>query len=422
MPEQDFYMMDDVIDLRQVIRTLFRYRNWIVALTLGAALVALVVSLLLPPTYEATALAVMTPTQYKLQFDPRIETVINPVDMQIDVYTGLATSDDVVQALFAGLDPLPQDVENIADLQNMLSVSGKNGLLTFSVKARSSQDAARVANTWVRIFVTQANQVYGTNDAEQLAFFQAQFADAGKKLQQAEDALTAFVAQDKTSILQNQLDALNSTQRDYLATQRALRVTRQDVESLLQKLDSQTNTDITLFSDQMSALFLELRVFNGQGNYPLQLQLSDPTTFSSAPVQAQKQTLRTVRDIIDGRLRELDSELQALEPQILSAQGALKQAQLERERLERELSLAKDTYTALAHKVDEVSIVTNDTVGQVRIASRALAPLKPVAPRKLLNTVLAGIIGAMLATGGAFVTEWWHEESETTVSEPLAAD
>ncbi len=421
MPEQEFYM-DDVIDIRQVIRTLLRYRGWIVALTLGAAVVALVVSLLLPPTYEATALAVMTPTQYKLQFDPRIETVINPVDMQIDVYTGLATSDDVVQKLFASLTPLPQGVENIADLQDALTVTGKNGLLTFTVKARSPEDASRVANAWVQIFVTQANRVYGTNDEEQLAFFQAQFSDAGKKLQAAEDALTEFVAQDKTSILQNRLDSLNNTQRNYLSTQNALLVARQDVESLLQKLESQTNTSTTEFSDQMSAFFLELRVFNGQGNYPVQLQLSDPTSFSSLPLSEQKRTLRTVLTIIDRRMQDLDTELQALEPQILEMQAELKQAQLERDRLERELSLARDTYTALAHKVDETRIVTNDSVGQVRIASQALTPLKPVAPRKLLNTVLAGVVGAMLAIGGAFAVEWWREEGEQPVSEPVAAD
>ncbi len=421
MPEQDLYF-DDVIDLRRLVLTLMRYRNWIVALTFGAALVALVVSFLMPPTYEATALAVMTPTQYKLQFDPRIETVINPVDMQIDVYTGLATSDDVVQQVFAQLDPLPQAVENVADLRDMLDVTGKNGLLNFTVKAQTPQDASRVVNAWVQIFVKQANRVYGTNDSEQLAFFQAQLDDAAAALKRAEDALTQFVAQDRTSILQNQLSSLSQMQSDYLATQRSLTVARQNVDALLQKLDTQSGASVVEFSDQMSALFLQLSIFNGQSDYPLQLQLTDPADFSGASAAEQIRTLRSVRDIIDSRLKELDTELQTLEPQILSVQSELETSRLERERLERELSLAKDTYTALAHKVDEVSIMTQDTVGQVRVASQALTPVKPVAPRKLLNTVLAAIVGAMLAMGGAFAVEWWREEGEPAVSKPVAAD
>ncbi|GAB4523970.1 MAG: hypothetical protein Fur0018_07150 [Anaerolineales bacterium] len=422
--QEDNVYFEDAIDVRRLLKTIWPYRNWVLALAFGAAVVTLLVSLVLPPTYEATALAVMTPSQYKLQFDPRIETVINPLDMQIDVYTGLATSDDMVQALFASLNPLPQGVENIADLQDMLTITGKNGLLTFAVKARTSQDAARVANAWVKIFVSQANLVYGINDSEQLAFFQGQLTDAGTKLQRAEDALTTFVAQDQTSILQNQLNALNDTQREYLSTRQVLRVTRQDAEALLQKLETQTNTDATLFPDQMSALFLELRVFNGQGGYPLQLQLSDPAAFSSASVAEQKRTLRTVRDIIDTRLQELDDALQVLEPKILATQAELKQVELERSRLERELSLAQDTYTVLAHKVDEVKIMTQDTVGQVRIASQALAPLKPVAPRKLLNTVLAAVVGATMALGGIFIVVWWREEDEPqkAASRPIAAD
>ncbi len=421
MPEEDLYF-DDTIDVRRLIKTLWQYRRWIVALTFGAALAALLISMVLPPTYEATALAVMTPTQYKLQFDPRIETVINPVDMQIDVYTGLATSDNIIQQVFSGLDPLPVGVENIKNLRNMLDVSGKNGLLTFTVKARSPQDAARVVNLWVQTFVTEANRVYGTSDKEQLTFFQAQFADAGERLQQAEDSLTQFVAQDETSILKNRLDALNNTQRDYLATQRSLVVARQDVKALLTKLETRTDGAPADFADQMSALFLELRVFNGQGDYPLQLQLSDPLTFSDASLSEQKQTLRAMLDIIDSRLEELDTALQALEPQILATQGELQETQLERSRLEREVSLARDTYTALARKVDEVSIITQDSVGQVRIASTALPPIKPVAPRKLLNTAMAGLLGAMTAMGGALALEWWREEEPQGTSEPMAAD
>jgi len=421
MPEQDLYF-EDVIDLRRLVLTLMRYRNWIVVLTLGTALVALLVSFLVPPTYEATALAVMTPTQYKLQFDPRIETVINPVDMQIDVYTGLATSDDVVQQVFARLDPLPKGVENVADLRDMLDVTGKNGLLNFTVKAQTPQDASRVVNAWVQIFVKQANRVYGTNDAEQLSFFQAQLDDAAAGLKRAEDALTQFVSQDRTSILQNQLASLTEMQSNYLATQRSLTVARQNVAALLQKLDTQSGASAVEFSDQMSALFLQLSIFNGQGDYPLQLQLTDPADFSGASAAEQIRTLRSMRDIIDARLQELDTELQSLEPQILSVQSELEASRLERERLERELSLAKDTYTALAHKVDEVSIMTQDTVGQVRVASQALTPVKPVAPRKLLNTVLAAIVGAMLAVGGAFAVEWWRDEGEPAVSKPVAAD
>jgi uncharacterized protein involved in exopolysaccharide biosynthesis len=221
MNEESLYL-DEMIDLRRMLTTLWCYRRWIFGLTFGAAVAALVVSFLVPPTYEATALAVMTPTQYKVQFDPRIETVINPVDMQIDVYTGLATSDGVLQQVFSSMEPLPLGVENIEDLREILSVNGRNGLLTFTAKAHLPQDASRLVNSWVQIFVDEANRVYGTGDTGQLTFFKTQLEETANALQAAEEAMTEFTSQDKSVIVQNQMASLQQSQKDYLSEQRSL--------------------------------------------------------------------------------------------------------------------------------------------------------------------------------------------------------
>ncbi len=421
MNEESLYL-DEMIDLRRMLTTLWRYRRWIFGLTFGAAVAALVVSFLVPPTYEATALAVMTPTQYKVQFDPRIETVINPVDMQIDVYTGLATSDGVLQQVFSSMEPLPLGVENIEDLREILSVNGRNGLLTFTAKAHLPQDASRLVNSWVQIFVDEANRVYGTSDTGQLTFFKAQLEETAKALQAAEEAMTEFTSQDKSVIVQNQLASLQQSQKDYLSEQRSLASALQDLDALLAKMQTQDTSQPVDFSDQINALFLSLRVFNAGESFPLQLQISDPTTLSTMSAAEQRQMLSDIRAVIEGRVESLEDELSALEPRILALQAELQGYELERARLERELSLSRDTYTALSRKVDEVSIVTSDAVGQVRVASQALTPLKPISPRKLLNTVLAGIVGAMLATGGAFLIEWWQEEDKQPAVDPMAAD
>jgi uncharacterized protein involved in exopolysaccharide biosynthesis len=43
-----------------------------------------------------------------------------------------------------------------------------------------------------------------------------------------------------------------------------------------------------------------------------------------------------------------------------------------------------------------------------RLLSRAVAPEEPVSPRKLLNTAVAGTLGLVLSTMGAFAVEWWR--------------
>lgn len=58
--------MEDEIDLREYIDVLIRHWKAIVALTVIAAIVAGVVSFLLPPTYEARATLVATGERYRL--------------------------------------------------------------------------------------------------------------------------------------------------------------------------------------------------------------------------------------------------------------------------------------------------------------------------------------------------------------------
>jgi uncharacterized protein involved in exopolysaccharide biosynthesis len=71
--------MEEEIDLRQYITVLMRRWYWIAGLALAAAVVAFGVSSILPPTYEATALVVVTQPRYLFQFDSRVQAT--PLDL-----------------------------------------------------------------------------------------------------------------------------------------------------------------------------------------------------------------------------------------------------------------------------------------------------------------------------------------------------
>ncbi|MCX7856097.1 MAG: hypothetical protein N2556_09060, partial [Anaerolineae bacterium] len=90
-------------------------------------------------------------------------------------------------------------------------------------------------------------------------------------------------------------------------------------------------------------------------------------------------------------------------------QQELQELRTERDQLTRARDVARETYMTLARKVEEARIAAEDaSTGEVRLASQALPPEKPVSPRKLLNTAVAGVLGLMLAVFGAFMTEWWR--------------
>jgi uncharacterized protein involved in exopolysaccharide biosynthesis len=67
--------MEEEISLQVYIDVLIKYWKWIAGITVVAAITATIVSFLLPPVYQATALVVITKPQYQMQFDPRFQKV-----------------------------------------------------------------------------------------------------------------------------------------------------------------------------------------------------------------------------------------------------------------------------------------------------------------------------------------------------------
>ena len=99
--------MEEEIDLRAYVAVLIRYWKWIAGLALVAAVAAFVVSLLLPSSYEASAVVIITEPRYQMQFDPRFATV----DQWTPAYKAfptLATSDEVLQRVLASYTPPPE--------------------------------------------------------------------------------------------------------------------------------------------------------------------------------------------------------------------------------------------------------------------------------------------------------------------------
>jgi hypothetical protein len=115
---------------------------------------------------------------------------------------------------------------------------------------------------------------------------------------------------------------------------------------------------------------------------------------------------------LEAKSAEIGQRLEELQPQILSLQRQLQEIYTESDRLTRQRDLAKETYTALARKVEETRIAVQGAQSTARLGSRAAVPEKPASPRKLLNTAVAGALGLMLSVFGAFGVEWWRSGTE----------
>ena len=407
--------MEDEIDLREYLEVLIKRWRWIVALTLIAAAAAAAISfLVLQPTYEASALVLITSPRYQLRFDPRLETV-SDIETNSKAYPSLATSDDLLQRVIEALPAsAPEDELVLQTLKgkSRASSGADPSLLELTVANGDAEQAARIANTWAEQYVQYVNELYGQR-SEDVAFFSKQLELAQATLEAAENALIEFQADNQSSILSAQLGSLRQAQADYLADQRAIARIIQDIQALRTQLAEQPASRSSSLGDNLTALLLQVKAFNAESELPIQLQVTTAESLSSKTVSEQIAFLDGLIANLEAKSGDIELLLEELAPETLRLQEAVQQTNTEYERLTRGRDIAKNTYMTLANKVEESRIAAQDETGEVRLASRAAVPRSPVGPRRLMNTVLAGALGLFLAIFLAFFVEFWQSSPES---------
>jgi polysaccharide biosynthesis transport protein len=410
--------LEDEIDLRQYILVLVRYWKWIVGAAVGAAVAALAGSFLVSPTYEATALVVVTSPRYVMQFDPRVRTLEN-VQASYRAYPELAASDDTLRLVLEQAPPAATSHQSIHELRQVVKaeLGADPSLIRLAVRSSDPLEAATIANLWAGIFVARANGIYGSQGEQHQLFFEGQMAQAARELEQAQQGLATFQSHNRASILETELESFRRAQAEHLAEQRAVASVIQNAWALRTQLEAQPAGRPLAPSDQLTVMLLQTKAFGVQGTTAVQYQLGPATDTAVVTVGEQIGYLDNLVRVMDLKAAEIEERLAELEPQILATQQELEQAVAEEDHLRRNKQLVTETYMTLARKVDEARIGAEDDISEVQLASRAAVPERPVGPRKLVNTAVAGTIVFLLGTFGALAMAWWREHPATAIPE-----
>jgi len=398
--------MEDEIDLRKYVDVLIRQWKWIVGLAIVSGLAAFIVSSLIAPTYEATALVVVTRSRYQLQFDPRIETVAQP-QQAYRAYPELALSDDLVLQVMERLGgELNTDERDLESFRMRLSAraGADPTLVRLAATGTDPNQAQAIVNAWAALYVAYANELY-QQQSNSVTFFEAQVAEASQELEKAEQALIDFQARNPINVVEAQLESKQMALSDYLAADRTISLIIQDARSLQQQLAQQDDNAPVTLADELAALYLQVDALNAQASVPIQLQIGGSGSLASRTVSEQVALLDALINALQDKAIEIRREIDALEPEILELQEAQQAAQVELDGLTRIRDVADDTYSTLARKLDEVNVAAQDESGEVRLASQAAVPTDPVSPRKALNTVFGGLLGLMVGIAAAFVID-----------------
>ncbi|MGI6207079.1 MAG: GumC family protein [Anaerolineae bacterium] len=409
------YYYEDEIDLHDYVDVLVRYKWLVIAVPLVALLVAGVLGfVVMEPTYEATALVAITRPRYIVQFASNFETV--PLDQRqvpLKAYPTIATSHDLLQQLLPLVaDRLPAEARSLRQLRDM--VSARNGqdpsLIELTVTASDPDLAAYVANVWAAQFADKIQTVYG-QAATEIEAFEEQLKDANQRRQIAEQAVVEFQARNPAAILEAQITDQKEALTSFFQTKRTLERVIQDAESLRDRLAMQRRDAPSSFSDELTALLLDVNSLSSSMSSataaPLQLQIQASGSVAGKTAGEQITFLDNLVTVLEAKDAELDEKIAAVEPQLLNLQKELEAALTEQKQLEEERQIARDLCRSLTLKLEEARLSEETNGREVQVAAQAVPPLTPSSPRKVMMLGVAGTLGLMVGVFGAFVVNFF---------------
>ena len=387
--------MEEEIDLRPYIEAIVKHWYWIIGATILAGLLTIGLLSVVPPQYEATALVAVTiPQELRLSsltsdnLAPSLVTQ-NESLSYMRALPELTKSDQLLQELLQTMEPQLESISTIEDLKDLLEADAASDPALIRLKAthKDPEIAAQIANQWAKLFVPRANSIFGLTSSEQVFFWESQLTDNRTNLENIEQEIIAFEANNRVTLLQNSLNFSTRRQSDLLAKRNLLQTLSQDVQLLKTQIEALPDDATITFAQQLTALNLQLRTFGAQNN-TLQLQVEDDTDLTFVNKSDQLDFLNELKIIISTRLEQLELELGELEPEILDLQLQLQEARTEQNRLNRKYTEAEEAYIALSRKVETERLTAADEASGVRLASISSVPQEPSGSNLLIPLVV----------------------------------
>jgi len=383
--------MNDEIDLRELTRPLVRRWPWMVALAVVAGVAAAIVGVLSPADYGATVTIEAPGPRYLWRFDTDIQTIVDTRTDPRDTMIASAKAPSLLQVLSDSLGGTP----SAEVLHGMGSTRRGAGVLLYvDVTSPDAQQAARIANSWAALLVTQADHT-----SHDLAALSEEYAGAQVELAGAEATLLEF--RQKTGQL-GMTPALTAGSEDgevyALATlnQQRLVLKNNVLAENLEALDT-LHTVAAWIDDRDSLTGAPLNLLDDLADSGL-VQVTSEAVSEAGDAASAVALLQREQERLSELVPGLEADASQLQEQLASE--TLKQDALMRERL-----VALERVNRLRRKVDELQMQQRlDDVG-IRIVEEAEVPAAPEGAPVWLSTLAAVVAGLVL---GAFVAIGWE--------------
>jgi len=416
--------MEEEINLRELIEVLIRGKVLIAILTTVAVLISGIFSFfIISPTYQAKATLLISQPNVRVRdadsvFSVLLESVSQYPIMTMETLRAQVKNPEVLQAVLAMVNVKGEEM-TLTGLEQKISVQiiKDTRLLEISVNDKDPIIAAEIANILSQEVIRFVNDQNKHRMNQSVSFLEKQIQIEGEKLDEAVAEMKNFLSQSpgvdelskdiaaklaqltgfKTTMVNKQLEleklqaSLSSAQKELEQTPQTLTVKKSVIDDpLLSGLIKDTEE---MNTSSLSTIGLETEEIN-----PVYVSLLQKISSNNIAISQ-----------IETELIGLDREIESLTTHLekLNAQYAEKRTQ--HEQLEQKVNTLRGTYKAFAGKYEEARIAASAEMGDntVAIMASAQVPEKPIAPNKMLNLAIAGVLGVMAGVFAVFFREFW---------------
>jgi len=413
--------------------SILRARWWVVALVLGLTVATtLVVSLLLPRQYTATASVVV-------DFKPDPVSAFafgggaSPAYMatQVDIIRSERVAQRVVRNLKLNENPQVRqewldetggegniEVWLASVFQKQMDVvpSRESSVIAVSYKAPDPRFAAGLANAFAQAYIDTALELRTDPARLYSTFFENRAKEARETLEKAQSKVSVFQKQAGIIATDERLD-VETARLNELSSQ-ATMMQALLAESASRQAQAQGGQGDRMQEVLNNANVSQLKADISRAEAQLQ-QLATRLGDKHPQVEEAKASLAELRSRLDAetrkvtgsvtvsaninrqRLAEVQRALQAQRDKVLKMKAVRDEGLV----LLRDVENAQRSYDALLQRFTQTSLEGHTTQSNINLLTQATPPLEPSSPRLLLNTLLSIFLGTLLAVGTALVLE-----------------
>jgi uncharacterized protein involved in exopolysaccharide biosynthesis len=213
----------------------------------------------------------------------------------------------------------------------------------------------------------------------------------------------------------------------------ALAVTQQvlvDARAMKDQFEQTQSAPATQWAEALAFIGLQNRAFGVEtGQIQIDLSQEAPQTALGdldgliQVLEAKIDSLRAAINQAEGELlggeaptpvvnagNALQQRIEALTQEIVTIQARQEEEMARQRELTAARDLAWETHQTVARKVAETGVAEELSGSEVRMATQALPPDRPVSPSRLKNTAIAGGLGLLVGLVGALAVAFSRQE------------